>query len=127
MGVNTQGLIRGKVTKEELLNVIREKFDPMARIEYESSIIVTFHHLPCKIDSCQIYFEAYGENRIMHWFYDEAQHDMRNANGIDHTCEYTQISLSLWGSSKEIITSMVQSYSGYIDVNDCDDEGFIPL
>lgn len=108
MGCDTQGLLRGKVSKESVLSVIRDKFDKNAKLDYCREFTYFDEHLEreFKSESCQIIF-----------MYDSE----------DQSYVYTQVSLGNWGGSIDIIKNIVKEFSGYIDESDCDEEGFIPI
>lgn len=129
MGCDTQGLLRGMVSKESILSVIRDKFDKNAKLDYCGESTYFDEHLEreFKSESCQIIFMYNDEQRLLNWYFDEGQYDIKNEEDVDRSYVYTQVSLGNWGSSVDIIENIVKEFSGYIDENDYDEEGFIPI
>ena len=46
---------------------------------------------------------------------------------IDYKIDGVLISLGYWGSNIEIMKWLLEEFGGYLDENDCDDEGFYPV
>jgi len=144
MGVDTKGLLRGKVEHEEILNFIRQKFDEGAKSfielkDYGSDI--KHDWIKERYDNTGkwltwsgfIYFNDGTEDRSI--FYCYTNHN--SYENLDYYTEYgleemvksetTYLSLSRYGNSKEIMKAIVSHFSGWIDEDDCDNEPYYPV
>ena len=127
MSVSCNGLLLGKVSVEEIANVIKQKLGCDFKIEK------SYHGNKNGLQQYDGYYTIYrtitftykGENRMLSVYFDSMQHDVKqHKDCVDLSNIYTQISVNSWGSSEEIIASIVSEFGGYIDVNDCDDKGY---
>lgn len=143
MGVDTKGKIKGKISPEEIVKVLKENLGVDAVSDVSS-------HDYGKLDDLDFTFVKYGNNE--HWIIDhgficfEINGDRRmlfysysNINIYEDLTYYkkefpertdlkemvksetTSISLGLWKYSVEIIETIVSAFGGWVDDNDCDD------
>lgn len=115
MGVDTKGITRNKVDYNEVFNFIKQKYDS------KSNCNISFNRA-FKINMGRIEFEYNGEERSI--FISE----------MESTEEYPEIeievgslwmSLGMWGSSIEIMNTIMKHFGGYVDESDCDDIGWV--
>ena len=115
MGVDTKGLLKGKVKHEEILNFIKQKYD-------EDAISCVGKNSYDERYMGFIYFKMNNEGRSMFYVsesgdkYDEVEQG-----------KYTSISLGHDDNAIKIIREIVTEFEGYIEENDCDDKGFEPI
>lgn len=107
MGVDTKAIIRKGVTIEQIQKVLKEKYDDV------------------KVDACdnemfRVFFLDKEDKRTL-WvsFSDSCLRDY----GIDGVW----CSLGMWGNSVQILRYLCETFGGYLDENDCDNEGFYPI
>lgn len=130
MSVDCQGLLLGKISTEDIANVIKQNLGCGVTINKsdEESVMYCSEDKTNYIISNYINFTYKDEERSLHVFYDSIQHDIKNYKDyVDTTKEYTQISLGHWGSDKEIMEEIIKEFGGYIDYNDCDDEYYVQI
>lgn len=144
MGVDTKGLLRGKVPHEEVLNFIRQKYDSNAKsfvekrefnITEDQKWIKEVYGDPSKRVEWSgfIQFKDGTDTRSIFYVYT----NINSWENIDYysSCdledmvksETTYLSLGYGGNSVDIIKSIVSHFEGWIDENDCDDEPFYPI
>ena len=107
MGMNTQGFFDSKIKTDDIVEVLKYKFNVDCRVEETGSK-----------GYLQVFFEYKDEKRILSVFenYTDKSH-----TGEDAT---TLIDLNVWGSSVEIIRGIVEEFGGYLDENDYGSEGW---
>lgn len=73
----------------------------------------------------QITFKYKGEDRMISVFWDG---NCKNDYADVTSDSVTLLSLGCWGSSEEIIRVILDHFGGgWIDVNDCDEEDYVPV
>lgn len=127
MGVDTKGLLLGKVEKENVLNFIKHKFDNAAKLEHYSKSNYKVEGKEVTTEYCNIIFKYNEENRNLSWYFNTSQYDIKHSEEVDQNNIYTQISLGCWGDSINIMRTIVTEYSGYIDECDSDDKRYEPI
>lgn len=142
MGIDTYGKIKGYVSPEQIVHVIKDRFN----VETVTSNITTysydkFANLDFTSNTCidgeywkegRIEFEISGEKRNLFYYYSSIN-DYENLSYYEERfpdrpylkemvkSESTNIILGYWGSSVEIVETIVSAFGGWIDDNDCDD------
>ena len=145
MGCNTIGRIKGFVKHEDLLNYIKEKWDPNAESDITKKVMRPFAecNYTCKLnESCEsdtdwyiisgfIYFRYKGESRQLFYNYSNVNfyENIRYYSPLGLIkmveAETTTVSLGFHGKGVEIIKELVSHFDGgWIDENDCDDDEF---
>lgn len=100
MGVDVKGIIEPSIRVEDLLELIKERWD--ADVKWEST------HTP---DYWRILFQvSEDEKRMLHVF-----HNYHQNSGL-------MISLSLWGKGQEIIETIIKTFGGWYCSNDANEE-----
>ena len=148
MSVDTRGKIKGYVSHLDILNFIRQKWDPDAKSfvkkkEYGSISICTWNHRINEHSDTQdtwyiltgfITFVYKGEHRSLVYTYDNVNHfdclDYYKELGLENMVftETTTISLGRDKDSVDIIKTLVAQFGGgWIDENDYDDNDFYPV
>lgn len=124
MTVDTKGLLKGDVSHIEIIEFLKKKFNT-ENITHDIVKYPTFTKFYLKpiYHGC-IQIETKNEHRSM--FYISGKPKDESYTEVDDG-EYTYISLGHNELAEEIIESIVTEFGGYIDYNDCDDEGFIPV
>lgn len=145
MGCDTYGKLKGYVKHEDIFEFIKNNYDenatrrvsrtvhrPLSDLDWEYTIN---EHSDDNVNwydiSGFIHFKQNGENRMLHYFYD----NIIDLNDLEYYSEYgledfakaekTHIGLGYWGSSVEIIKEILGHFDGgWIDENDCDDETY---
>lgn len=107
MGINTQGFFSSDIKLKNINNVLKQKLKVETKIE-------NTHDEKYK----QILFTYKGESRMLSVFEDYTD---KSHTGKD-IC--TLIDLNCWGSSVEIIKSIVEEFGGYMIENDSSDDGW---
>lgn len=122
MSVDTKGIINKKTNVEEIYNYILSKFDSKATIRrydkgYHDSISVS------------IYFKDGEDDRQLFVILDidDYKNEYSALNFTDESKSYAWLSLGYWNNSIEIMKSIINQFGGYVDENDCDDEGWYPI
>ena len=144
MGVNTKGLLKGRVLPEDVLNFIRQTFDPNATshvklVNYGSDS--GYEWIRERYDdsgewktwSGFIYFHDGVKDRGVFYCY-------TNHNSWENLKYYsdfyledmvktetTYLSLNKDDSSVDDIKKIVAHFGGWVDEDDCDDEPYYPL
>lgn len=144
MGVDTKGLLKGKVPPEEVLNFIRQTFNPNAKSHVKLSNYGDdsgFEWIKERYDNSgewktwSGFIEFNDGARDRGLFYCYTNHN--TWENLKYYSEYgledmvktetTYISLNKDDSSIDIIKKIVSHFGGWIDENDCDDEPYYPL
>lgn len=108
MGVDTKAILRKGVTIEQIEQAISAKY---AEVGVRATLMSTFMYLT---------FKDGNDNRQL-------------AVSFTNSCEREDgisgvwVSLGKWGNSVEIARYLCETFGGYLDENDCDDEGFYPI
>lgn len=144
MGVDTKGLLKGNVPHEEVLNFIRQKYDPDAKsfvekrefnITEDQKWIKEVYGDPTKRVEWSgfIQFKDGTDTRSIFYVYE----NINTWENIEYYTDYgledmvksetTYLSLACAGNSVEIIKSIVSHFEGWIDENDCDNEPYYPI
>ena len=108
MSTDTKAIIRKGVSLEEIKTALEKKYKNVEVLNGGSS------------EMFQIIFSDDGRQRTM-WV--SFSGSCLLENGIDGVW----LSLGMWGNSVEIMKYLCVEFGGYIDENDCDDNGFEPV
>lgn len=144
MGVDTKGLLKGRVLPEDVLNFIRQTFDPNAIFHVKLNNYGDdsgYEWIKERYDDSgewknwngYIYFHDGVRDRGM--FYSYTNHNSwenleyySNFNLKDMVkAETTYLSLDKDDSSIDDIKKIVAHFGGWIDEDDCDDEPYYPI
>lgn len=107
MGVDTKAILRKGTTIEQIEKAISEKYtDVKVRATMPDFMYVIFK-------------DGEDPRKLAVSFTNSCERD----NGIAGVWT----SLSKWGNSIEIARYLCETFGGYLDENDCDDEGFYPI
>lgn len=108
MGVNTNAILRKGTTIESIAKAIAEKYsDVDVRASRDK-------------DSMYVLFKDGADHRqIFVSFSDSCERD--------HNIAGVWVSLGCRGNSVEIATYLCDTFGGYLDENDCDDDGYHPI
>jgi len=108
MGVDTKAILRKGTTIEQIERAITAKYTDV-------EVITT-----SMFDFMFILFKD-GE--------DQRKLAVSFSNTCERDCGIAGVwtSLGLWGNSIEIAKYLCETFGGYIDENDCDDEDFYPI
>lgn len=143
MGIDTYGKIKGRISPEEIVMVIKEKLGIEAVSEVKHYVYEKLDNLDFtfinygdsdswECDHGFIIFELNGDKRALFYSYDNIntcedleyykknypdRHDLEEMV----KSEKTHIGLGCWGNSVEIIETIVSALGGWVDDNDCDD------
>lgn len=142
MGVDTVGKLKGRVTQEQVLNFIRQRYDKNATSYVDKSYCgnePTWEHKKYGDDKffCEsgyIQFKSkYNNQRNLFYSY-------TNINSFENLKYYekyglkdmvlsekTHIGLGHDEEAIQIIKEIVTEFGGWIDENDCDDKEFYPI
>jgi hypothetical protein len=107
MSVDTKAILRKGTTIEQIEQAISEKYT-------EVEVIATMPY-------------------FMYVTFKDGADQRQLAVSFTNSCERENgiagvwISLSCWGNSVEIARYLCETFGGYLDENDCDDEGFYPI
>lgn len=148
MSVSTIGKIKGYVSHLDILNFIRQKWDPNAkssvkRKDYGSISNCTWKHQINEHSDTQdfwyilsgfINFIYKGEHRQLLYVYDNVNHfehlERYKEQGLEDLVlsETTYISIGKDKNSVDIIKTLVAQFGGgWLDEDDCDDNDFYPI
>ena len=148
MGCDTIGRIKGFVKHDDLLNYIKEKWDPNAESDITKKVMRPFAecNYTCKLnESCEkdtewyiisgfIYFMHEGEFRQLFYNYSNVNfyENIHYYSPLGLTkmveAETTTVSLGCHGASVEIIKELIKHFDGgWLDENDCDDEEYYEI
>jgi hypothetical protein len=108
MSVDTRAILRKGVTIEQIEKAISEKYTE-----------VKVHTLVAP-DFILISFMDGVYKRII-------SVSLENSYERDYGIAGVGVSLGFWGNSVKILTYLCETFGGYLDENDCDDEGFYPI
>lgn len=107
MGVDTKAIIRKGTTIKQIEKAISEKYAEVQVVARQS-------------DFMQIAFlDGIDQRTLSVSFSNSCERD----NGIAGVWT----SLGKWGNSVEIARYLCETFGGYLDENDCDDDGFYPI
>ena len=144
MSVDTKGLLKGKVTPDEIINFIRQTFDPNAKAH------IKFNNYgdDSGFEWIKERYDDSGEWKDWHGFIDfydgisdrELFYCYTNHNSLENLEYYsefgledmvkeeiTYISLNKDESSIDGIKKIAAHFGGWIDEDDCDDEPYYPI
>lgn len=107
MGVDTKAILRKGITIEQIEEVISNKYTEVSVVASSSD----FMYL--------IFKDGEDQRQMAVSFTNSCERD----NGIAGVC----CSLGLWSNSVEIMRYLCETFGGYLDENDCDDEEFYPI
>lgn len=145
MGVDTKVRLNGRIKPEEILNFVKQKFDTNAKMSKidESNlglksekdyVYESYDNDPyTKSWSTSICFNYKGENRNIFYVYSNYNAyenlAMYKKYGLESMVksETTTLILGCWGTSVEIMRTIVEEFGGWIDENDCDDIQYEPV
>ena len=115
MGEVTIGIVKKRLTDEDILSEIQSYIDPKAFMLYRVDGILS-----------KIKFRSKsGEVRILSvQEYSEEFNDDEEFSCLNKGDEYTFLSLGCTKSSPNIMREVVSLYSGWVKDNDCDDKDF---
>lgn len=108
MGVDTKAILRKGTTIEQIEKAIAEKYKD---VEVRPSRITDF---------MQISFKDESDHRTL-------SVSFSNSCETDDGIAGVWTSLGAWGNSVEIARYLCEFFGGYLDENDCDEEGFYPI
>ena len=108
MGVDTKAILRKGVTIEELEKALSEEY---LKVEVRTTSMVDFMYFTFK--------DGEDQRQLAVSFSNSCERD-DNISGV-------WISLGKWGNSVEIVRYLCETFGGYLDENDCDDEGYYPI
>ena len=107
MGVDTNAILRKGTTIEQIEKAISDKY---ADVEVRATM-PDFMYV--------IFKDGADQRQLAISFSNSCERD----NGISGVW----CSLGMWGNSIEIVRYLCETFGGYIDENDCDDEGYCPI
>lgn len=138
MGVDTKGCVVtdvkdafavNKIICEAICNMITDSCSTQRRIEIIRSGVFKFPRteICTTSDMLSITFKYKNEDRQLNVHFD-CDYDLKNHEEIEgDSCLW--LSLGAWGSSEEIMRNVLTALkplgSVYIDLNDCDDVGYL--
>jgi len=108
MGVDTKAIIRKGTSLKEIKEVLEAKY---GEVRVVSSYSSNYFRL--------VFYDGYI-NRMLSIFIDDTAE-------IDHNIDGVLLMLGCSGKSVEIMKTLLDVFGGYLDENDCDDEGFYPV
>lgn len=107
MGVDTKAILRKGTTIEQIEKAMSEKYND---VELRAS----------QPDFMSIQFKDGKDQRQLSVSFTNSCERESGIGGV-------WISLGMWGNSIEIARYLCETFGGYLDENDCDDEGFYPI
>jgi hypothetical protein len=107
MGVDTKAIIRKGTTIEQIEKAISDKY---TEVEVKAT-------MP---DFMYVTFKDGADQRQLDVSFTNSCERENNIAGV-------WISLGKWGNSIEIARYLCETFGGYLDESDCDDEGFYPI
>jgi hypothetical protein len=113
MGVDAKGILNKSISAREVFDVIVSKYDKDAQFDVR---IDSYDNT----ESGGIHFKDGKDQRRLFYCIVPDGAEETEYNEIDHV----SLSLGYWGNSTDIITTIVRTFGGYVDENDCDDIGF---
>lgn len=108
MGLDTKAIIRRGVTIQEIATVLKEKY---TEVEVRETSMEDFMYITFK--------DGVDQRQLAVSFTDSCERD----DGITGVW----LSLGMWGNSVEILRYVCETFGGYLDENDCDDEPYYPI
>lgn len=108
MGVDTKAIIRKGVTIQKIEKTLSDKYE---NVKVHSTSMSDFFNIT----------------------FLDGEDSRQLAVSFSNSCEREEgiggiwLSLGMWGNSVEIMKYLCHTFGGYIDENDCDDEGFYPI
>lgn len=104
MGVDTKAILRKGTTIEKIEKAISEKYTD---VEVKPTLMLDFMY---------VIFKDGADQRQL-------------AVSFTNSCDIAGVWISLgkWGNSIEIARYLCETFGGYLDENDCDDEGYYPI
>ena len=111
MTAKTHGYITKEIELEQIYQFILKWFDPSARVN-------RYENKNGQNNEMAVYFTYKGEERRLFAIVYKSTKFSKTGK------KERQIFLDLgyWGSSVEIMKSIISNFSGYLDENDCDEE-----
>jgi len=107
MGVDTKAILRKGTTIEQIEKAISDKYTEVeVRATMPDFMYVTFK-------------DGADQRQLAVSFTDSCERE----NGIGGVW----CSLGKWGNSVDIARYLCETFGGYLDENDCDDEGYYPI
>lgn len=111
MTAKTHGYITKEIELDQIYRFILKWFDPNAKItRYENTLGET--------NEMAVYFTYKGEERRLFAIIYKSRKFSKNGEKERHIF----LDLGYWGSSVEIMKSIISNFSGWIDENDCDND-----
>ena len=107
MGVDTKAILRKGTTIEQIKTAISYKY---TEVEVKAPM-----------------------SDFMYVLFKDGQDHRQLAVSFTNSCERDDgisgvwVSLGKWGNSVEIARYLCETFGGYLDENDCDDDGFYPI
>jgi hypothetical protein len=111
MGVDTKAIIRKGTTLEQIEQALKLKYTEIEILASKS--IGDYFRI--------LFTEDLNSNnkRMLVCGYNDTKPDYK-IDGV-------YLSLGMWGDSVGILKYLCETFGGYLDENDCDDEGFYPI
>jgi len=108
MGTDTKGIIRKNITVIELSDYMKTKFSDVAieKTSYGDMFLILFND---------------GKDKRTLWCH------WGDVSMYDNYIQGVSLSFGLWGNAIEIMKDIVGHFGGYVDENDCDDNGYYPI
>jgi hypothetical protein len=107
MGVNTQGIMNSEVKLDQIVYVLKSKFNVTPKVEKTHDK-----------DYHTVYFNYNNESRMLSVFENYTDKSHTNKDKV------TLIDLNLWGSSIELIRGIVEEFGGEMVEADSNDNWF---
>lgn len=107
MGVDTKAILRKGTTIEQIEKAISDKY---ADVEVVGS----------RPEFIYVRFKDGNDQR-------QLAVSFTNSCEVENGISGVWTSLGKWGNSVEIARYLCETFGGYLDENDCDDEGFYPI
>lgn len=140
MSVDTKGKLKGKVSIEDVANFIEKKFGIVTSIRKskdsvyeEADYMKEFYGDIPTTETAYISFEYNCEKRNIFYFYSNYNTyenlEMYSEYGLEEMVksETTDLIIGCWGSSVEIMKSIVAHFGGWVDEDDCDDNEYYEI
>lgn len=109
MGVNTKAIINRGISLESIVKCIEKNFENVHVVNSQSN------------DFFKIQFLDDEDSRSMAVFLEYKMTDR------DYNISGVLLDLKTWGNAVDIMKVLLNEFGGYLDENDCDDEGFYPI
>ena len=123
MGVDTRGIIAKRIQYEDIVQFIRKNYADVDVSYSKVSIDEIETFLFCKFKDGKDDRELIIMNNVTVPDSIEDRHEeIEYEDSV-----YTSISFRHRGNSVLIITNILKQFGGYIDENDCDDEGYYKI